>query len=97
MIVISYHGDMAEQVAIIAGKGRKYFSLLLIESSGIVCRKVPLTEEKHFRPLLYRSSDYPLKRAVNKYLSTATRLGASKSARKALNALKAELSVEEMM
>ena len=88
MAVVSYHNSTAEQTAILVSTGRKYHTLLLIESAGVVCRKVAISEEKHFTPLLYKGNDYPLKKAVNRYLGTARRMGCTKSARRAMKELK---------
>lgn len=86
--VVSYHNATAEQTAIIVSRGRKLMRILMIESAGIVCRSVPLTEERHMRPLMRFGKDFPLKTALNKYLGTASRMGATKSARKAMREMK---------
>ena len=95
--VVNYHHAMSEQTAIIVSRGRKLMHILMIESAGIVCRSVPLIEERHCRPLAYRGKDYPLKKAINHYLRIATKLGGTKRARKALKEMKANLVAEEFM
>lgn len=89
--VVNYHTATAEQTAIIVNRGRKLMGILMVESIGIVYRKVPLTEERHMRPLTRFNKDYPVKTALNKYLGIASRLGATKSARKAMRELKGAL------
>jgi len=86
--VVTYHNSMCQQTAIIVTRGHKLMGLLTIESNGIAYRTVPLADERYMRPLMRRDKHYPLKTALNSYIRTASRLGATKSARKAMRELK---------
>ena len=77
--LVTYRTDAGIKTAIALKPGRKWLPVIVIDSPMRV-RKVPLSERRFMTPL----ADYPLRRAVRKYLAAGRRLGITKRARKAL-------------
>lgn len=74
--------DRNARTAIVVAQGRKRTHLVALEEGELVVRPYTAAElqERGFKPL-----DYPLKRAVRKYLKHSG--GVSKAAKKALRAI----------
>lgn len=76
--------DRNARTAIVVGQGRKYTRVVPMEEGELVIRELSLDDmrDRQFREL----PDYPVKRAVNKYLKHSG--GVSTKARAALKAAK---------
>lgn len=44
--------------------GRKWLSMVYFNGHGVAVAKIPIEEQKFFKPLTYRGNPYPLKRAA---------------------------------
>jgi len=78
MTPMSYRTDAGVVTALVLTPGRKWLPIITL-GCPIKIRKVALAEQRFMTPL-----DYPVKRAVRKYIAAGRRLGITKGARKAL-------------
>jgi len=79
MQVVRYHSDIGNHIVLVAKTGRKFISIIPMDSSGIRVRKVPLSEERYFKEL-----DYPVKKAKKIFRQAAKNFGVTKTARQLL-------------
>lgn len=83
MKVIDYHRDTGHKPGLLVETGRQYLHILLNEDTGLIVRKVPLSEQRYIREL-----DYPLRRALARFRKIARKQGLrnlSKRVRQALS------------
>lgn len=90
-MIVDYHNSIKCQTALITDRGTKWMTLVMIDDTGLIRKKVPLTEERHMKPLKLKGKDYPLKRAINRYRKAGRNLGASKTALRELRKLEETL------
>lgn len=81
-----YRTEFGEKTVLVGPKGRKYMPVLMIESSGLSVKKVPLTESRYMREVQRKFTQA----LVKQYRAIGRRLGMSKAAKTFLtNAQKA--------
>ena len=84
MEVVKWRGDDGVRSAIIVNEGRKFISLIPIESGKVRIRKILLSEGRHLTPIKYKGKPYPLSRAIRIFKRHAKSFGITDSAKRAL-------------
>lgn len=87
MNLIKYRNNEGEYSAVVISKGRKFISLIPLTAygeTGLKVLKVPLREERNFRPLLYKGLPYPWSRALKGFRKAYRTFGGTKAVKTAL-------------
>lgn len=89
MNLIQYRFDYGSFTALVVSRGRKYISIIPLTAygeTGMKVVKLPLAEERRFRPVKYKGKPYPLARAVRKFKHAYRTFGGTKAVKSALYA-----------
>ena len=87
--LMRYMTDHGNKSVLVGPKGRKLMPILIMESSGLTVKKVPLTEERflHDLPLPPRSRD--INSVARKFKAFGNRNGTTKAAKSFLKQMSA--------
>ena len=76
-----YRTDHGEKVVLVGKKGRKLMPILMMESSGLIVKKVPLTDERYMRDVAQSGKPRSIKSAIRRFRAFGKRTGMSKAAK----------------
>ena len=80
MFVIQYYDD-GFRIGILAKEGNKYASVVCRDGNSITVKKFPADDDSLFDYL-----DYPVEKAIKKYLAAGKKYGITKAAKELLKA-----------
>tara|TARA_Y100000588_G_scaffold134277_2_gene147617 strand:- start:1285 stop:1554 length:270 start_codon:yes stop_codon:yes gene_type:complete len=84
--VVSWHTDSGIITAIYLNRGRKHLKMLPMGSGKLSVKgKVPFSEERYMKQLLYKGKPYPLSRAKRIFRRHGKNCGWTKAAKSALS------------
>lgn len=86
MNIHKYHSDTGQHIVIEIARGHKHIHVIPIEAGGLTIKRLPLSAERHFKPVEYKGQPYPEKRALRHLRSLYRRDGGTKAVKKALYA-----------
>jgi hypothetical protein len=76
-----YRTDFGEKTVLVGPQGRKLMPILMIESSGLTVKKVPLTDARYMRDLTETKKRRSMSAVVRQYRGIGRRLGMTKTAK----------------
>ncbi len=79
--------DQNAHALIVVREGRTFLHAVALHWPPVRIVKLPRTERRYLRPLLYKGKPYPIARAVRRFKKAGRALGITKSAADALRAL----------
>jgi len=88
MDIVRYHTTTGHTSALIVERGRKWMTIIPMESHAVRIRRVRLSEERNMSPLTYKGKPYPVRRAVKHFKHHAENFGITKTAQRALRRTK---------
>jgi hypothetical protein len=82
MEFVNWHSKTGNRTAIIVKEGRKWMQVVIFDGAkGVRLRRVSRTERRNMRPAFRPDgSEYPLRKAIGRYMELARRYGITKGA-----------------
>lgn len=85
--LMSYRTEHGMKTVIVGPKGRKLMPILMMESSGLTVRKVPLTEQRYLTDAIQSGKSKSIRSVASKFRAYGRRTGMTKAAKSFLTAV----------
>ena len=79
--VKQYRTDHGEKVVLVGKKGRTLMPILMMESGGLVVKRVPLTDARYMRDVMQSGKSKSIKTCIRQFRAFGKRTGMSKAAK----------------
>jgi len=83
----NYRTDHGVKTVLIGETGRKYFQMLMMDHSGLVVKKVPLSEQRYLSDVIQNGKSKSIKTITRQYREFGKRTGMTKAAKSFLSQL----------
>ena len=75
-----YRTEHGEKVVLVGTKGRKLMPILMMESSGLTVKRVPLTDARYMRDVTQSGKSKSIKTVIRQFRAFGKRTGMTKAA-----------------
>lgn len=83
--LMTYRSLSGAKTVLMDNGGRKYLKVLFMEGSGLVTRKLPLSEERFFSPVIQNGKSKSINTVMKRFRSYGKKVGMTKAAKSFLS------------